>query len=249
MSQLPEDVRAYLDELVRRCVEVIGNDLLGAWLLGSAAHGAYEHGTSDIDVMLVTGSRWPEDDRRRLGGRLVHPEFPCPTSGLELVWYAAADLAPIDDPVWYQLNVNGGLQRASMISLAPDDSPNYWSVLDLAAARQVGVTLYGAAADATIPAVPAARLHQAIAESLAWHDAADAGSPNRVLNLARLIVLLEEGRWLSKPAGAVHLGRQEPKFRPALDEAALARAEGRWMDPALAAPLSERVAGLLDGGR
>ena len=158
--------------------------------------------------------------------------------GLEFVWYALPDLDPLGDPVQFQLNVNGGLARPSVIQLAPE-GPNYWAVLDLAAARQVGVRLGDSppAKDA-LPPVPDHRVAQAIRESLAWHDGPDAGSPNRVLNLARLLVLVEDGTWLSKQAGAQALIDHHPEFADAVAEALLARAEGRWMDPHLADPLS-----------
>ena len=69
----------------------------------------------------------------------MHPALPCPTVGLEFVWYARDDLVDLADPVAFQLNVNGGTQRPSSVQLAPDGFPNYWSVLDLAAARQVNL--------------------------------------------------------------------------------------------------------------
>lgn len=102
---------------------------------------------------------------------------------MEFVWYAWPDLADLADPVQFQLNVNGGLDRARAVQLAPDESPNYWSVLDLAAARQVGVPLAGRASAADVlPEVPPGRVRRAIRESLAWHDGPDAGSPNRRLD-------------------------------------------------------------------
>ncbi|TBT87250.1 DUF4111 domain-containing protein [Propioniciclava sinopodophylli] len=98
------------------------------------------------------------------------------------------DLNPLGDPVAFQLNVNGGLARPSVVQLAPDGP--------------------------------------------------DAGSPNRVLNLARLVVLVEDGTWLSKQAGAQTLVDHHPEFADAVAEALRARTERRWMDPRLADPLS-----------
>ena len=44
------------------------------YLIGSAAQGVYEHGISDVDVMIVSRTRHPEDARRALGERLVHQQ-------------------------------------------------------------------------------------------------------------------------------------------------------------------------------
>ncbi|XVX19058.1 aminoglycoside adenylyltransferase domain-containing protein [Actinomycetota bacterium] len=240
MNSIPVEIRNYLDALVDRVTTTIGPDLLGMWLVGGAAQDAYEHGVSDVDVIAVSGSRAEVSVRQALGEAVVHPALPCPAVGLEFVWYAAPDLVDLADPVRFQLNVNGGPQRAIDIQLRPDESPNWWSVLDLAAAREVGLPLVGTAtAAAVIPPVPEDRLRRAVRESTQWHDDVDAGSPNRVLNLARLIVLLDEGRWLSKQGGGAALRLQQPGLTPAIDEALAARAEGRWMDPQLAAPLSD----------
>lgn len=243
-NRVPEPIVDYLVELARRVRAALGDDLVGIWLIGSAAQGVYEHGTSDVDVMAISRSRHHEATRRSLGDAVVHPALPCPTAGLEFVWYALPDLIDPGDPVVFQLNVNGGLARGSVVQLEPEGA-NYWSVLDLAAARQVGVPLDGSPTADVIPQVPSDRLRRAIRESIEWHNGPDAGSPNRVLNLARLLVLVEEGRWLSKPAGAEELRRNHPDLASVVDEALRARNEGRWMDPGLAAPLSSLLAASL----
>ena len=109
----------------------------------------------------------------------------------------------------------------------------------------VGVPLHGPAPDVVILPVPAARLRAAVAESQAWHDRDDDISTNRALNIARLIVLLTDGRWLSKSAGATALADAAPDLAPTLNAARAARATGAPLDPNLAAPLSARLAVLL----
>ncbi|MEI2778468.1 MAG: aminoglycoside adenylyltransferase domain-containing protein [Tetrasphaera sp.] len=241
-ADLPGPLRDYLDDLATIVTDALGRDLRGMWLIGSSAQGAYEHGISDVDVLVVSRSRWSRPDRERLAGRIVHPALVCPAVGLECVWYAEPDLAPLGSPIVFQANVNGGQSREPMIALEPDGEPQWWAPLDLAAARMVGLSRIGPPAADVIPEIPWPRLRQAIEQSQAFHDGPDSGSPNRVLNLARLIALVEDGRWLSKPAGAQWLSRAEPGFAPALDEALRARAEGRWLDPTLADGLSDRLA-------
>lgn len=55
----PVELAGYLTELLRWLKEAVGADILGAWLIGSAAQGVYEHGVSDVDVLAVTHRRWP----------------------------------------------------------------------------------------------------------------------------------------------------------------------------------------------
>ncbi len=148
----------------------LGDDLLGVWLIGGTAQGAYQHGVSDVDVLAVSNDPGEVAKRQSLGDSLVHPTLPCPAVGLEFVWYALPDLVELDDPVKFQLNVNGGPERDRAVQIGPDDSPNWWSVLDLAAARQAGVPLVGPRCDQVVPPVPADRVRQAILGSLDWHD-------------------------------------------------------------------------------
>lgn len=241
-DRIPGELAGYLDELVGRLRSVVGDDLAGVWLIGGSAQGAYQHGVSDVDVLAVTRSRWPEESRLVVSERVAHPVLPCPAVGLEFVWYALPDLADLADPVVFQLNVNGGPRRASLVALAPDDGPNYWSVLDLAACRERGLPLGGSsAARDVLPALPPGRVVDAVRESVAWHDGPDAGSPNRVLNLGRMLVLLDDGRWVSKLAGAAEVRARYPALAPALDAALTARAGHGTLDPSLALPLSELV--------
>lgn len=246
MPAIPAEIRAYLDDIVGVFTRSLGPDLTGVWLIGSAAQGVYEHGVSDVDVMVISATRHPRQEREAVTGRIVHPALECPAVGLECVWYAVPDLVEMASPVVFQANVNGGQVRAPMIALAPDDQPQWWAVLDLAAARQVGIPLLGPPAAQVIPPIPGPRLRRAIEESHAFHDGPDKGSPNRVLNLARLIVLVEDGEWVSKPVGAQRLAQAEPEFAAALDAALRARAEGHWIDPTLAAGLSRRLADALN---
>lgn len=138
LTRVPAQFRDYLGRLGTIAVDHLGDDLLGIYLIGSAAQGVYEHELSDVDVMIVSASRHPEHARRALAEQIVYPTLPCPTVGLECVWYAAPDLDPLGDPVMFQLSVNGGPKRARTIELEPGDEPQWWAVLDLAAARAVG---------------------------------------------------------------------------------------------------------------
>lgn len=61
---IPVELHGYLDELVDAIRSVA--DLDAAYLLGSAALGAYQHGSSDVDVVAVTARPLPRVERRAL---------------------------------------------------------------------------------------------------------------------------------------------------------------------------------------
>ena len=85
-GEVPLELSGYLVQLAALADQALQRDLLGLWLIGSVAQGAYEHKISDVDVLAVSRSRWPLEVRQSLGRQLVHPTLPCPTAGLEFVW-------------------------------------------------------------------------------------------------------------------------------------------------------------------
>jgi len=86
---LPPPEGAHVAALAGRLQELLGPDLLGLYLFGSAAYGGYRPGRSDLDVQGVVRRALPDDRKRVLAGRLLHASLPCPGKGLELVLYRA----------------------------------------------------------------------------------------------------------------------------------------------------------------
>ncbi|MBN2113045.1 MAG: nucleotidyltransferase domain-containing protein, partial [Acidimicrobiia bacterium] len=50
---MPATEKAYLGDPTGRLQELLGPDLLGVYLFGSAAYGGYRPGRSDLDVQGV----------------------------------------------------------------------------------------------------------------------------------------------------------------------------------------------------
>ena len=98
---------AYVAEVARRVQEVVGDRLVGVWLLGSAAPHDYDPVRSDIDLQAVTTERLGRPERERLVGQLAHEVLPNPARGLEFVLYGRKDLTDAADPR-LQLNLNTG---------------------------------------------------------------------------------------------------------------------------------------------
>jgi predicted nucleotidyltransferase len=53
LERLPAAVRGHLDELRKSLAKILGDDLVGLLVYGSAARGEYREGRSDVDLMLV----------------------------------------------------------------------------------------------------------------------------------------------------------------------------------------------------
>lgn len=59
---------AVIDPLIDDLRAVLGNDLVGLYLYGSAVSGGFEPGVSDIDLVAITRRAVTELDLRALDG-------------------------------------------------------------------------------------------------------------------------------------------------------------------------------------
>ena len=69
-ATVPGEARPRVDRYLRHVDRLLPGRVLGLYLVGSAALGAYRPGYSDLDVVAVTDGPFGPDDLRRL--RLVH---------------------------------------------------------------------------------------------------------------------------------------------------------------------------------
>jgi predicted nucleotidyltransferase len=181
VAEVPVELSGYLDELVRRLSTVV--DLDAVYLFGSAAQGAYEHGRSDVDVIVVTTRPSSQAEKQALAE--AAESLLCPARKLELVVYARGAER-------HELNVNTG----ELVHFDPDDDPGFWFVIDRSVAEQHSIALLGPPWQEVFPPVP----HEAVLEALeeaagfaGWDDPRDAE-----LARVRADVWRETGEWVSK---------------------------------------------------
>jgi predicted nucleotidyltransferase len=184
---LPATVRQFLDELVATLTAAV--DVEAVYLHGSAASGAFDPTTSDLDVYAVTANELTEAEKQELTERVGRLEVPA--QKLELVVYSRAQAAS-EEPS-YELNTGD-----------PDVS-GFWFVLDRAAAEQTAVPLVGPPWSEIFAPVPRERILEALGESLDWQERNDPSGTGSVLNTMRALHWLETGTWTSKPAVAAWL--------------------------------------------
>lgn len=189
---------AYLDELVARLRLLVGDRLIGVWLMGSAALGDFDPERSDLDVQAVTAERLPLAEREAIVAALEHEALPVPARGLELVLYAREDLGQAA----YQLNLNSGPRMERRVSIDADGDPRFWFVIDLSIGREHARTLAGPPAADVFPALPRPLIAAALRESMAFFAADDPGGAQVVLAACRTWVWAVEGAWYSKGEAA-----------------------------------------------
>ena len=191
--------------------------LTGVWLLGSGAYGGFG-AESDLDVQAIVDGPPTGAEIDRLVALIAHPHLACPAAGLEFVLYERRVLEHPSPPLEWSLNLNGGPKRARSVSTDPARHPWHWFVLDLAAGRELAVTLHGTdLADVVGPISDEDQL-AAITESVRWHDENEPASTNQTYAAARGLMYLETGTHPSKPAARAWLASTGRTPQDAIEE-------------------------------
>jgi RimJ/RimL family protein N-acetyltransferase len=244
------------DELVEACGRaatgllgrLLGDDLVGAYLVGSGALGGVAPGQSDVDVVAVCATAPSRRPSTAMVAGLAELAMTWPLRGLELVLYPRAAVATPARRPRFALNLNVGPRMPYRVSFDPADEPAHWFLLDLAILRDHGRTLTGPPPRDLVGPIPRSWLLEAVRDSLAWHDAHEGAPQQTVLNASRGWRFASEGVWSSKDdAGAWALARTDDR---ATVEAALALRHGdrsRTLDPARVRAFQRRVREQVDG--
>ena len=195
VAQVPRELGPFLDELVDVLAEY---DVQGAYLVGSASLGAYEPGSSDVDVYAVVARPLDEAVKADLRTRLS--TLDPPARRLELVVYSRGEAENAEPR--FELN------------FGDEDESAHWFVLDRAIAERHAVPLMGPAWTDVFAPVSHEQVLEALLQSLAWYERHDpAGVP---LAAARAWAWVETGEWMSKEQAAAWLSA---RVRERIEEA------------------------------
>lgn len=220
--RLPSDVKDYLDELVKRLVDCLTDQLVGVYLFGSASCDAYEPGLSDLDVQAVVQDSLSTDEKEDIISRLKQGALPCPATKLEFVVYARKAVQPASRHPRFELNLNTGPRQSDHVGLDPAKEPSHWFLLDIAIGCKLGRCLYGPDKPEIFGAIPRCWILEAMADSLEWHRLNEASSANSVLNACRSWRYIATGVFCSKADGATW-AMQQPGCPAVVGQAVTAR--------------------------
>jgi hypothetical protein len=179
--------RDYVEELDRRL-----SSARAVYVVGSAALGAYDPATSDLDVLAVVDAPLSARERDEIVARCSHAALPCPARKLELVVYTAEQVAAPARGQRWELNLNTGRDEPLHAGADPAAEPWHWFVLDLAQARDHAIVLHGPPAHQVIGSAPRELVLEAMGELLAWYAVHEPGE-QLVLAAARAWRYASEG--------------------------------------------------------
>lgn len=226
MEPLPQPVEGYLRALVGVLERELGDDLVAAYLHGSAVLGGFRLDRSDVDVLVIVEGSLPRARLERLAASVSHRRVPDPACGLELdvVTRGAARRPRHPSPLELNLFTSGGRHE---VHLGEDVGASTDVIMHLAVVSAASITLAGPEPAETVGEVPRSWLAEEFQHELAW-GLANASPAYQSLNAARAWRFAEEGVICSKiDGGEWALGRgHDPVLRQAL-----AFQEGRTDDP------------------
>ncbi|KAF9766545.1 hypothetical protein IL306_001031 [Fusarium sp. DS 682] len=225
MENLPVEVKLYLDELVRRLVHHLEDQLVGVYLFGSASYNAFEPESSDLDVQAVVRNNLTTAAKQELVSAINQTSLPCPATKLEFVVYAQKAVNPASRHPRFELNLNTGPGRSDHVGLDPANEASHWFLLDIAMGRELGRCLHGLPTDEAFGEIPQQWILEAISDSLKWHQENESASANSVLNACRSLQYIACGKFSSKLEGAKWM-MQQPDCPAVVKQAIRARKTG-----------------------
>lgn len=219
--QLPEPVRSTMHALAKELLSVLGDRLVGVYLGGSAATGDFCASSSDLDFLVITEGPLSMEDL--LAIQMVHRDL------LKQYPYAArleGDYAPracltSEGATMPVPGCEGGvfLPRVGEVMLTAD---NIWDM------REHGIAIYGPDPREVLPEVSPDQVRAAVRGLLAQRpDICETPKEMaaEVLNLVRYVCALEQGRPVSKSAGASWgMAHLNPAWRASIQAALAVRA-------------------------
>jgi predicted nucleotidyltransferase len=230
-----------IDAVVGLLRDVLGADVRGAYLYGSAVVGGLKP-TSDVDIFAVTSRPTTHGDRRALVDGLLPISGSRATRGparsIELTTVVQSDVRPWRYPPQMDF-LYGDWLRASFE--AGDDAPGRRSNPDLATlitmVLQAETPLFGPPAAEVFDAVPAGDLVRAIGDTIPnLLGDLESDTRNVILTLARMWLTAATGEIRSKDSAAEWaLERLPAEHRSLLARARamyLGEAEEKWGDMA-----------------
>jgi streptomycin 3"-adenylyltransferase len=226
-----------LDEVVRLLQRVLGTDLIGVYLSGSAVDGGLRP-RSDLDILAVTARSLHVREKEALIRGLMPLSAdgqPIPSRRwLEVTVVARPAVSPWRFPPPMELQYGEWWRDAfDAGEMSPWADPNRDLAIMLAMALRASRTLQGPPLAEVLGPIPMADVVQATMDTLdGLLEDLDLDTRNVVLTLVRAWATVAEGALLSKAAAARWaMSRLPPQHRPVLDRALavyLAGGEDRW---------------------
>jgi len=213
-------LESLLEILVSDTRAVLGGDLVGIYLYGSAVSGGFDPGVSDLDLVAVTSAEVEEIDLAGLEQMQLeiarrNPEW---SDRLEIVYIGRETLQSFRTSPGSLAVISPG-EPFHVVGDVAEWLQNWYLV------RETGVTLYGVAAADVIPPIARVEFVAAVVRYADWlrnrsYDDLGPGSlAYTVLSLCRALRTVRTGMHCSKQEAAAWTTEQMPEWAWLIDAA------------------------------
>ena len=244
MNRLPIEYEALLACFTEMSKRVLGNNLVGVYLHGSAVMGCFNPAKSDLDILLVVNHDIPDPIKLEFMENVVRLNEEAPAKGLELSIVKKEVCDPFAYPTPFELHFS--VTHLNWFKQNPVDYVRKMKGTDKDLAAHVMITraygrvLYGDEIAEVFGEVSEADYIDSI-----WYDVENARedilkNPMYItLNLCRVLAYIKDGLVLSKKAGGEWGLQYSPEECAAIIGSALwAYAQGEAMEVAEAEAVS-----------
>jgi predicted nucleotidyltransferase len=220
---IPAEIRTQVDALVAGLEKILGGDLVGVYLHGSAVLGCFGP-WSDIDLVAVSRRPTGLQAKRRLAALLLDVSgmqaTPAPPHPVELDVVVESALRPWSYPTPFDFHYGESLRaRFDAGELEPwEGTESYDLATHVTILTHAGIVLGGPPVEQVFSEVPQADYADALTRDLDWCRQRFAELPRYgVLSIARIWATLATGEPQSKATGADWaLPRLPAELRPVL---------------------------------
>lgn len=191
--------REFAARLAADLAGLLGDDLMGVYLHGSAVLGGWTANRSDVDVLFVLADGLGPDQVAAAGEVLLAAAGSAPGRGLECS-AVAAGAAAVPAPPWPFLLHVGLRDGRPAVDPGQDHAGDPDLLMHYAVARAAGAAVTGPPPEALIGEVSRPLILEYLAAELNW-GLAHGPESYAVLNACRALVYLRSGQIVSKVAG------------------------------------------------
>jgi streptomycin 3"-adenylyltransferase len=220
MQSVDPEVQSYLGRVVSTLRADLGGELIGVYLHGSLAMGAFVPGRSDVDILAVCAA--PLHRERRIGLGRALAAIPTPPSGGDLEFSLVTEGSVRARSTVPSFEVHVNTHEEPFVVDGSERPGDQDLVIHFAMARARGRALVGPEPRELFPEPDRAWLIRAILSDIQWaeeegaaaweghHEPELASMAYQVLNAARSWRYLETGALGSKAEGAAWLEHRDP---------------------------------------
>ena len=201
-----ENDQALLDQFTEETRNILGDELVGVYLHGSAAMGCFNPAKSDLDLLVVVENTMSDDVKHRYMDMVLRLNEQAPPKGLELSILRRSDCAAFVHPMPFELHFS--IAHLDWYRRDPGDYVQKMKGTDVDLAAHItilhrkGVVLWGAPIQEIFAPVPKEAYLASIRADVANAAADILENPVYVtLNLCRVMAFVREGLVLSKEEG------------------------------------------------